>query len=88
MSPYGSISTICRAEVQVPDDVFERFGHLKEYETFSYSVTSRLKGASGQDRYAEVIEWFEGPTYFQCEEFINRWHNQILQWQSQMRSEG
>lgn len=87
MSPFGSLTAIWRAEVSVPEDVFRAFGHTKEYEEFSLSASKDMP-ASGSDRYSDVIEWAEGPSQWKAEEFINRWHNRILQWQEQLRRNG
>lgn len=87
MSPFGTISCVHRAEVEIPEDVWQRFGHTEEYKQASYAAHKGLSGSGGQDRYAGVIEWFEGPTRNACEVFINRWHNRILQWQHKLREE-
>lgn len=84
MSPYGTIYTTYRAEVCVPTEVFEAFGHTPEYEQFSSSVAKQV-ATSGRDAYSDVIEWGESCSYYECEIFITDWHNKILQWQQQLR---
>lgn len=86
MSPYGTISTIHRAEVRVPEDVYQRFGHLPDYNRVAL-IAAKAVERSGQNTYAEPIEWGEAPTRMQCVTFINVWHNWILQWQEQLRME-
>lgn len=85
MSHLGTIFTIHRAEVRIPENVWQRFGHTKEYETFSL-FTGGDVGSSGQDRYSEVTEWAEDVNYEACVEFVNRWHNRIIQWEAEIRS--
>lgn len=87
MSPFGTISCVYRAEVEIPEGVWQRFGRTPEYKLAAYAAHKGLSGSGGQDCYAGVIEWFEGPTRHSCEEFINRWHNRILQWQAKLREE-
>lgn len=86
MSPYGSINTVYHAEVTVPNDIVERFAHTPEYEHVA-NAAARIVEASGQNSYDKVIEWGEAPVRRQCEDFIAYWHNHILQWQRQIRSE-
>ncbi len=85
MSPFGTISTIHRAEVRIPDDVYDAVGHTQAYRTVSESA-SRIVEVSGQNAYSSTFEWGEAPTRRQCEDFIGHWHNWILQWQEQLRS--
>ena len=89
MSPYGSIITIHRAVVDVPDDVFERFGHTQEYGRFIHQATfgADTSSGSGANSYAHEEQWLESMQRTDCMNFINNWHNKILQWQEQMRSE-
>lgn len=89
MSPYGHIATIYHATVTVPDDVYDRFGHTPEYRIFERAATQGMDNShhSGQDSYSHCEEWLESLVREDCEEFINRWHNQILRWQGQLRSE-
>lgn len=86
MSQFGTISTVHRAEVRVPEDVFRRFGRTPKYDEVSGRASSYV-AASGQSAYDEVIEWGEAPTRQACEDFINFWHNWILLWQGQLRLE-
>jgi hypothetical protein len=84
MSPHGHISTIFKATVTIPDDVWVRFGHTKEFENVGLAASAYVE-VSGQNAYAEVTEWGEAPTLRQCEDFINHWHNWILQWEAAIR---
>ncbi len=89
MSPYGHIATVYRATVTVPDDVYDAFGHTPGYNRFSAGVTQGMDNShcSGQNACADCEEWLESLVREDCEVFIDRWHNQILQWQAQLRSE-
>jgi len=69
-----SISIIYRAEVQIPQGVFKKFGHTKEYERRSMSIYN-ASGASvcGQDTYSEVFEWAEDSERKGCASFEEMW---------------
>lgn len=84
MSPYASFSVTYRVEVQVPEEVFRVYGNTPEYEQASLA-SARAVRASGQDCMDGTIEWAEASTRTQCEDFAAFWHNQILQWQSDIR---
>lgn len=73
-------STIYRVEITVPEEVAQRFRHLREYELFS-AQTSNAVEHSGQDAYSGVIEWGEAPTIEQCAKFVLLWKEQIRKWQ-------
>lgn len=87
MSPYGSITTIHRATVDVPDDVYDRFGHTKEYSQFTHVALLGMctSVVSGSNNYDHEQQWMESMRRQDCEDFINRWHNRILQWQEELR---
>lgn len=73
-------STVHRVEITVPEEVAQRFRHLREYELFS-AQTCSLVEHSGQDAYDGVIEWGEAPNNQQCVEFALAWKKQIRKWQ-------
>jgi hypothetical protein len=72
-------STIYRVEVTVPNAVWERFGHTKEYEQFAASLSNCVE-TSGQHTYAEAIEWAEAPTHTQCATWADAWATQLSKW--------
>lgn len=82
-SPYAHISAIYRAEVTIPEDVFRAFGHTAEYDYISRAAANLVE-TSGQNSYANVIEWGETPLQRQAVEFTEFWHNWILQWKERL----
>lgn len=90
MSPHGHLATIYRATVTVPDDVYDRLGHTEEYRRFAESTVFLgmcTSIHSGANNYGHEERWLESLDRKDAVEFINRWHNRILQWQGQIRSE-
>jgi hypothetical protein len=53
-----SIAVIYRVSVVIHEDVYQKFGHTKEYERKSREATEGNESA-GQNSYAEVEEWAE-----------------------------
>lgn len=86
-SPYVTFGTVFRAEVAVPNGVYDAFGHTREYESKNLEF-AKLVECSGTDAYGSVVEWGEAPTQRQCEQFAVAWHTQILVWKGQLRSGG
>lgn len=87
MSPYGTIITTYRAEVQVPEDVHDTFFFTRAYGVFAKEAA---KGAtnSGESSYECLpVQWAEFRVKRDAEDFIAAWHNRILLWQEQMRNE-
>lgn len=79
------ISAIYRAEVQVPEEVYVRFGHTKEYELKSLEIHRKANVAdSGQDAYAEIFEWAEDSSRKCVEAFAIEWEMYIRKLQRQM----
>jgi hypothetical protein len=74
-----SYSTTHRVEIKVPNVVWERFGHTKEFERFSCD-TACVVAAAGRDQHAEVIEWGESSDLAECKAFADLWAAQIQKW--------
>lgn len=73
-----TIAKIYRAEVQIPQDLFERFGYTREYEIRSSQIyTSSNVTSSGQDSYSEVYEWAEDSSKDCVENFAAAWEMYI-----------
>lgn len=69
-----TISTVYRAEVQVPSAVFEAFGSSQEYSARAAEIARRANVAcSGQDSYAEVYEWAEDSARTCVENWAAEW---------------
>ncbi len=73
-------STIHHVEVEIPTDVYERYGHTKSYEHHSCNASS-LVPHSGQDAYSSVYEWGESSDREDCERFAAYWEKVIAEWQ-------
>lgn len=71
------ITTIYRAYVYIPQDVYERVGHTKGYDQCSLAISKRAD-RSGQNAYSEVEEWAEYSNKQAAEDFCTAWHNAIL----------
>jgi DnaJ-class molecular chaperone len=79
------ISVIYHGSVIVPGDVYEAFGHTKEYEVFSASIMTKCNVASaGQNSYAEVEEWAEDCDKACVNTWISQWIKQIKVWQARI----
>lgn len=79
------ISTVYRGEVVVPFDVYDTFGHTKEYEVFSSSLMTKCNvGASGQNSYDAVIEWCEDSDKRCVHNWVSQWVKQIEHWQTRL----
>lgn len=69
-----TISTIYRAEVKVPNNVYEQFGRTTEYEMRSAQISGRTHvAASGQDSYSAVYEWAEDSSCQCVENWAAEW---------------
>ncbi len=80
------IRSIYRAEVEIPEAVWERFGHTSDYDRFSCSFAN-LDGVRGSDTCSDVVEWQEGPDRRDAQVFVDRWRQQIRAWEQQLMSE-
>lgn len=56
-----------KAEVQIPEPVWEEFGGTQEYDRKIIEATQGNTGA-GSDRYSEVFEWATFSTKAEAEE--------------------
>lgn len=69
-----TISTIYRAEVQVPTELFEKFGNTATYDVRSAQISRKCNvAASGQDSYSDVFEWAEDSSRTCVENFAAEW---------------
>lgn len=80
-----TISVIYRCEVEVPDEVYEAFGHKPEYDRFSCELSFRLGVASGSMTYSDTIEWAEGSDRSKVEEYGRCWQTQIAVWETKLK---
>jgi hypothetical protein len=55
-----TVTTIYRTEVVVPEDVYQAFGHLVEFNKDVLAAITHLP-AGGQGGYGSVYIWGEGP---------------------------
>lgn len=85
MSSKVEISTIYRATVRVPMEVYEAFGHTREYDVrFSQIATRANVGASGQDAYSDVYVWAEDSSRTCVENFAAEWELFIAELQRRL----
>lgn len=75
---YATIRTIYRAEIKIPEDVFQAFGHTSAYDLASSNISSdHHVAASGQDAYASVYEWAEDASLANVEAWAEAWEDYI-----------
>lgn len=53
-----TISRIYRVSVDIPEEVYQKYGHLPEYERATLRATKHSL-AAGQNSYSSVEEWAE-----------------------------
>ena len=80
-------STIYRVDVTIPHDVWIEHGHTADFERHSIKASSLVE-TSGQNSYADVIEWGEGPTREECQAFADYWTKVIEQWKGAEHAQG
>jgi hypothetical protein len=90
MSPYGTLTVTYTAQVFVPGEVYDAFYFTREFGRFARNV------AKDANKFGELldeepngvpsVQWADFFVRRDAEDFINNWHNRILQWQEELRS--
>lgn len=80
------VTATYRAEVAIPDKVWECY-----HNTAAYSLKQHLysKGSKrlGFAYFPQLVEWADFATERDAQDFCAAWHNAILKWESELRSE-
>ncbi len=87
MSPYGTIKVCYTAEVQIPQDIHDVYYFTREFGLFR-DLAAKDATCYGEDSYNFPLptQWAEFLHREDAEDFIQYWHNRILEWQERLRS--
>lgn len=74
----STFSTIHRVQVEIPFEVFDKFGHTKEYTQRALDISRQsMVATSGQDSYGKVFEWAEDSDFLTVGKFSRLWEEYI-----------